>query len=139
MIVEDRVAEARVGYLLLWKMLRLQILMLADGGTMAIDVDRISHGKAGGKPPPPAGTELRKLECRWEGCKTDRDRRGVLEDARDLLAVYTGRKADHRLIPQTKEWKEAIALDERPCRRVAETYGVSKSTVSLYRRLFRAE
>lgn len=128
------VHDGRPGYVRLWAVLHLQLIMLAEGGTMAMDRDPVSHGKTGSKPPPPAGVDLRKLEHRWESCKTDRARRSVLEDARDLLKIYTGRKADPRLIPQTKEWKQAIAQDQRPCREVADTYGISKNTVIKYRR-----
>lgn len=116
---------------IVWHHLHVRLVMLAEGATSSYN-GAGSHQKPGSKEPPAVDREVLKLERRWEGCKTDKDRRKVINDGMAILKSYRPKALDRRR--DTKEWRDAIATDPRPSRVVAEMYEVSHWTVCDYRR-----
>jgi hypothetical protein len=77
------------------------------------------------------------LNHRWQACRTDEDRRGVLRAAiRRLNDIRYSPAPESK--PGTREWKRAIATDERGVSVVARVYRIAEPQVRKLRRQLRA-
>ena len=136
---------------LVWRRFRLEMIALAEGGTLNFE-GHVSSGKEETKAPPPAGQDLAHFEREWARARTDEERRRVLlcPDCAHFKAKVKGLKnccvvgylRPHKLakadetIRGTQEWRRAMANDPRPLRTVARAYGVRYATVQAAREEF---
>jgi hypothetical protein len=123
----------------LWVLLRGLFLIRAEGPVASFNGDFVRHAKAGSKPPPSFGEELRELEYRWERCRTNADRKAVLRAGFEDISLHHNPKPDPALRRDTQEWREAIAADPRPSRKVAKSYEISHVTVCEFRKKYGPE
>ncbi|HVQ57460.1 MAG TPA: hypothetical protein VMS60_01000 [Solirubrobacterales bacterium] len=83
---------------------------------------------------------VRDLENKWLQADTETDRWKVVAECRRAIVASEANFVASRIkgMRGSPIWRAAIALDRRSVRRVAEEYGVSKSTVSRFRQAFGA-
>lgn len=128
---KSRAAEQQAPVAILWHHVHVRLVMLAEGTTSSYN-GAGAHQKPGSKAPPAVDRDVVDLELRWEGCASDKDRRGVLRDGIALIRLHRPKALSRRR--DTLEWKQAIANDPRSSRVVAEMYDVSHWTVCDYRK-----
>ena len=111
------------------------ILMVSDGGVATLKA-RVTGSKPGTiSPTSELSGIIDELGSRYMGCRTHRARLAVIKEAQatsDRLRFAP--RSEQR---GTREWKETIAMDSRPCRTVASVYRVSLRDVVAYRKTFR--
>lgn len=110
-----------------------RIMMVSDGAVMALR-ERTTGSKAPGTPTSDLAMLLDDLGSRFLESKTHRKRLLVIKEAQatgDRL-----RYAPRHQMRGTIEWKNAIGNDTRPCRVIANNYGVSLRDVVAYRKKF---
>lgn len=134
----------RAGLDAVWSRLRTELGLLAEGASTSFEANT-AHGKPesrplyryGGKDSPAT------FDARWDSARSRKARAEITVDLMCCLRRYLlvpdepWKRVSGQ--PNTKEWRQAIACDQRPCRAVAAIYGVSKSTVARYRQEFRIE
>lgn len=104
--------------------------LTADGSVMRLQV-RIRGGGGGSDSTPMSdlGRTLDRLTEDYTSCKTHRARLRVIKEAQDTVTRLRY-APDRSRVRGTREWKEAIAADARPCRKLAVVYGVSHMTIA---------
>lgn len=115
----------------------LRIMLTADGATPATEprMERTPRGDSGTALHPsriPHSALAREVDALWipyVHAGTHRKRLALIREAqgRSDALLYA---PDRSKVRNTKEWREAISADPRPCRVVAQVYGVHYSTVS---------
>jgi hypothetical protein len=85
-----------------------------------------------------SGEVAQDLEDKWRRSERFEDREQVIGECRRAIIAAEANHVAMRIkgMRGSPVWKAAIAFDNRPVRRVAEEYGVSKSTVARLRQAF---
>lgn len=82
--------------------------------------------------------EIAWLEQAYTTCRTHRARLTVIKGAQDIgRRLLIAPKADPKLVKGTREYRERVAADTRPCRTVAQAYSLSLRDVVAYRKEFK--
>lgn len=105
-------------------------MLACDGSTQNIGGTKIAYGKKGSNPVPRSSIadDMARWDRTWRQQKTDRDRLEMLQEMQ-AAAIRLRYSPDNQTHRGTREWKMAIAHDERRAHVVANVRGVSVRTV----------
>lgn len=114
-----------------------QLELASHTASSCFDSQKITHGKASAVAPPRVDASYLLFRTRFDGCRTDAQRRAVITDAlKELRSVRYAKRQAHT---GTREGRRLIGLDPRPVGIVAEVYGYSEAHVYRLRREARKE
>lgn len=115
----------------------LRIMLVSDGAVMALR-ERTTGSRGASTPTSALAVTIDDLGGRFTSCKTHRQRLMVIKEAMHT-ADRLRYAPDRSVIQGTREWREAIANDNRSVRVLAVIYSVSKSTIARIKKDVRAE
>jgi hypothetical protein len=105
-----------------------RIALVSDGAVTRFGAEWINGRRVADTPSSDLATTLEQLGTAYMLCWTHRSRLAVIKEARaEAKRLRYG--PERSKVQGTKEWREKIANDPRPCGVLASVYGVSATTV----------
>lgn len=121
----------------LFRAVLAQLELASHTASSHFDSQKITHGKASATAPPRVDAPYLLFRTRFEGCRTDEQKRNVITDAlKELRSVRFSKRAAHT---GTREGRRLIGLDPRPVSVLVDVYGYSREHIYRLRREARKE